>query len=95
MTIPVDKNRAVDISLEAIKFYSDELRVDGNHGLADALIELRQQLTASEKEAARLRKIVERIASAEAFDVSRAIDSTRDRELLARINYAAFSLEAK
>ena len=63
--------------------------------MAAEILELRASATAAEKQRDHFRNVIERLASCEAFDVSRVIDATRDKELLARMNYAAFSLGVK
>lgn len=45
------------------------------------------------KEIVRLRAVVARLASSEAFDVSRMIDKRRDKELLMRMEYASAALQ--
>ena len=57
------------------------------------LIESRKQLTEKEEENTRLKAVIVRLGSMEAFILSKATRVPEDNELLARIDYAQKALE--
>lgn len=84
-----------DVMLQGVLYMPPELWDDG---VIDRQQRYRRYLQASRRienngrEIGRLRAALERIASMEAFETSRAIDQIHDAELLARIEYAQASL---
>lgn len=61
-----------------------------NHDVVGEAIDLMDRLQAENQ---RLQEALQRLGSMEAFDISRAVDPDKDKELIARINFANAALE--